>query len=184
MSIEADRLAEQKKYETCYQDPNYRMGGRRMADAFAAMDSIRGDSFLDVGCGRGEMLEKASKLGFSVVHGVEVVPELIDGERVVRGTVQNIPFADKSFDVVTFMDVIEHLVPGDEVAACKELKRVARNTVLLTANNRPSIHKGLDLHINIKTYDEWDAFFRDAFTGAEVSRIKSSYVSEMWRIDL
>jgi len=184
MSIEAARLAEHDKYKVCYQDNNYRMGGARKRDAFAAMESIEGNSFLDIGCGRGEMLDSAESRGFSVVHGVEVVPDLIDGERVIKGTVQDIPFPDKSVDVVTFMDVIEHLVPGDEVAACEELKRVAKNTILLTANNRPSIHKGLDLHINIKSYEEWDAFFRGAFPDATVTRLKSSYVSEMWRIDL
>jgi len=183
MSIEAARLAEQQKYPECYKDTRYRMGGARKTDAFKAMDSVAGQSYLDVGCGRGEMLDKALERGFTDVHGVEVVPDLIDGERVVQGTVQSIPFADKSVDVVTLMDVIEHLVPGDEVIACQELERVAKHTILVTANNRPSVHNGFDLHINIKSYDDWDAFFREVFSGT-VTHIKSAYFSQMWRVDL
>lgn len=182
MDIEAARIAEHRKYAECYKSDNYRMGGSRKFDAFKAMDSIRGDSFLDVGCGRGEMLQKAEELGFKTVHGVEVVPDLIDGVRVVKGTGQAIPFPDKSFDVVTMMDVIEHLIPGDEVPVCKELERVAKSTILLTANNRPSVYKGADLHINIKPYEDWDKFFREIFSGT-VTRLPASYVSEMWRID-
>lgn len=188
MNIDEARAAEHAKYQRTYAaQPKYRMKRERLADAVADLKALpcRG-SYLDVSCGRGDMLHHADRLGFSPVRGTEIVPELIDGTRVVRAEVHALPFDGDSFDVVTLFDVIEHLIPGDDAAACREMARVARKHILLTANNRPSFNKaGDDLHINRRSYDEWDRLFREWFPGA-VTWIKGdrAYVSEAWRIDL
>lgn len=181
-----DRESEVAKYRACYQDPNYRMGRPRMLDAQGDVAGLpRRGSYLDVGCGRGEMLAFAEREGFSPVRGVEALDELADGERIVVGRGHALPFPDKAFDVVTLFDVIEHLVPGDDEATCKELARVARHHIVLTANNRPSTHYGVELHINRRPYQEWDGLFRQWFPGT-VSwlRKNSPSISETWRIDL
>ncbi|MPZ58443.1 MAG: methyltransferase domain-containing protein [Rhizobiales bacterium] len=182
------RAAEHAKYARAYGlNPDYRMGRSRMEDAVRDLSALRSrGSYLDVSCGRGEMLAHARRLGFAPVHGTEIVRELIDGTNVVRAEVHALPFAGKSVDVVSMLDVIEHLLPGDDEAACRELDRVAHRHVLVTANNRPSFNKsGDDLHINKRPYEEWDALFRQWFTGA-VTLIKGNraYVSEAWRVDL
>jgi ubiquinone/menaquinone biosynthesis C-methylase UbiE len=181
-----ERTNEHRKYEAAYKLPNYRMSGLRMNDAHADLVALpsRG-TYLDVGCGRGEMLDFAAANGFSSVKGVEIVPALIDGHRVVKGEVHDLPFPDRSFTVVTMFDVIEHLIPGDDELACRELERVASKHILLTANNLPSMKAiGEELHINKRPYDEWDALFCQWFSG-EVTWLKTStYVSECWRIDL
>lgn len=190
MQIDDKRRAEHAKYECVYAtNPKYRMKEQRKADAVRDLAALpcRG-SYLDVSCGRGEMLENAGHLGFQIVHGTEIVPALIDGERILRAEVHALPFGDKSFDVVSMFDVIEHLIPGDDQAACREMARVARSHILITANNKPSTNKatGEDLHINKRPYEEWDALFRKWFHGSKVTWIKGprSYVSEAWRIDL
>ena len=182
-----DRASEQLKYRDCYQAPNYRMGELRMQDARRDLESCSRGSYLDIGCGRGEMLAYAESIGFTEVKGVEVVPTLVDGERVVAGEAHDLPFPDNSFDVVSLFDVIEHLLPGDDEAVCREMARVARKHVVLTANNKPShcpITKA-DLHINRRPYEEWDALFREWFPG-NVTWLKGNrtYVSPGWRIDL
>jgi SAM-dependent methyltransferase len=181
-----DRANEHRKYEAAYKLQNYRMGGARMSDArgdLAALP-VRG-TYLDVGCGRGEMLDFAEANGFYSVKGVEIVPALIDGSRVVRGEVHDLPFPDRSFAVVSMFDVIEHLIPGDDELACRELERVASKHVILTANNRPSRNAiGEELHINIREYAEWDALFRQWFDGNVVWLKGGTYFSERWRIDL
>jgi ubiquinone/menaquinone biosynthesis C-methylase UbiE len=180
------RAEEQAKYAKCYQSSRYAMGALRMADAVKDLAAlpVRG-SYLDVGCGRGEMLTHAQHMGFYPVHGVEVVPDLIDGKRVVYGEAHILPFPDKAFDVVSLFDVIEHLEPGDDEDVCREMDRVAVKHILLTANNKPS-HcpvTGADLHINRRPYDEWDRLFREWFTG-KVTRLSGRcYVSEGWRVD-
>lgn len=178
------RKYEHSKYQQCYQLPNYAMGNQRWLDACRLVNTLplETDGFLDVGCGRGEMLDYAQKKGFANVRGVEVVPDLIDGERVIRGEVHELPFADDSFDVVCMFDVIEHLIPGDDEAACRELERVARKHVFLSANNRPSVYNGMELHINKRPYDEWHELFTSWFEGA-LSRVPGQYVSELWRVD-
>jgi hypothetical protein len=89
--------------------------------------------------------------------------------------------------VVSLFDVIEHLIPGDDELACRELARVAKRHILITANNRPSFNKaGDDLHINKRPYEEWDQLFKSWFHGARVTWIRGhrSYISEAWRVDL
>lgn len=184
--IEEQRAAEHEKYHRAYMHEKYRMGGPRKADAQRDLKRIatRG-AYLDVGAGRGEMIDFAESIGFAPVHGVEIVPELIDGERVVRGEVHALPFPDKSFAVVTMFDVIEHLIPGDDEAACREMARVATGHILVSANNRPSFNKaGDDLHINRRPYDEWDALFRQWFPGEVIWLNGHQYVSETWQINL
>lgn len=188
MDIRTAREAERDKYVKAYQAPNYHMGGTRMAHA---MEDIRaldpGQSFLDVSCGRGEMLDFADSLGYEDVIGTEIVPELIAGDvRVQLGYVHDLPFADERFDVVTMLDVIEHLIPGDDERACSELLRVARRHIILTANNKPSRSLlGEELHINRRPYEEWHELFQRWFSGCKVTWIKRGRtVSETWRIDL
>jgi len=162
----AARQAELDKYIVCYKRDRYAMGANRKHDCERMFDLVSGESYLDIGCGRGEMLDYAERKGFRV-QGVETVPYLADGKRVIRALGHELPFADKSFDVVSMLDVIEHLLPGDDEAVCRELARVARRFVLLTASNNPSHcpDTGADLHINKRPYAEWDALFREWFHG-------------------
>lgn len=184
--VAVHRQDEHAKYETAYQRPKYAMGPARGNDARQDLEAlpVRG-SYLDVGCGRGEMVTFAGSVGFAMARGCEVVPALIDGETVVYGEVHDLPFDDNAFDAVSMFDVIEHLIPGDDELACKELQRVAKHHILLTANNRPSLNQaGDNLHINIRSYDEWHNLFCKWFDAGTVTRLAGHvYVSEGWRID-
>lgn len=162
------------------------MGGPRRRDAMQDMDAIdcRG-SYLDVSCGCAEMLDYAEALGYETVAGTEIVPGLLEDPRVQYAEVHALPFGDDAFQVVSMFDVIEHLLPGDDELACLELERVASEHILLTANNRSSMnHAGDNLHINIRSYEEWHALFTEWF-GGNVTRLGNrNYVSAAWRVDL
>lgn len=185
--VDDARLIEHAKYERCYQAANYAMGRERRESSVKALKGLpfRG-AYLDVGCGRGEMLAEAEALGFDPVRGVEVVSGLIDGQRVVYGECHALPFEDGSFDTATLFDVMEHLLPGDDELACRELARVARRHIVLTVSNCISRNaNGDELHINRRPYEEWDALFRVWFPGSVTwIRGKHHYISEAWRIDL
>lgn len=182
------REAEQAKYLDCYKAPKYRMGRPRKEDAMLDLRNCPRGSYLDIGCGRGEMLDYAESIGFDPVRGLEIVPSLIDGERVVFGVGHDVPFPDSSFDVVSLFDVIEHLLPGDDEAVCREMARVARKHIILTANHHPSFCPvtGTDLHINRRPYEEWDRLFREWFPGTVIwlKGRNRKYVSEAWRVNL
>lgn len=187
-SLEA-RQAEQAKYVRAYRDPKYRMGTGRMRDARADLGALPHRGFyLDVGCGRGEMLDYANAIGFGMAVGLELVYDLQAARPadVMSGSALAIPYEANAMDVVSMFDVIEHILPGDDIQAVRELDRVARRHVLITANNRPSrLADGTDLHINLRHYEDWDAFFREHFTG-DVQWLRGAgraYVSETWRVD-
>lgn len=187
MKLDEARAAEHAKYHRAYAlNPKYRMKAQRMADAVNDLRALpcRG-SYLDVSCGRGEMLKEARKLGFKITTGTEIVPELLSAS-IFYSEVHDLRFNANFAEVVTMFDVIEHLIPGDDERACKELARVASRHVLLTANNKPSFNKaGDDLHINKRPYEEWDRLFREWFPGTVTwIRGRRNYVSEAWRVDL
>jgi ubiquinone/menaquinone biosynthesis C-methylase UbiE len=160
MKLSGAQAAEVDKYEAAYRSQGYRMGEARMQAALAALSGLpcRG-ALLDVGCGRGEMLAQAANLGFDPVCGAEVVSYLVGGA-VVQAPAWDLPFADKSFDVVTMFDVIEHLHEPDGLAALRELRRVASRFVVITAANFSHVVGEVELHITRKPYADWDALIR------------------------
>lgn len=179
--------AEHRKYVDAYSNPGYKMHGSRQDNAQQDLREILcRTTLLDVGCGRGEMLDFANYLGFEKAQGVEVVPYLCDGVRVIQAVGTNLPFEDGAFDVVICNDVIEHIPQGEDEALCREILRVARKHILITTNNMPStLATGEELHINKRPYTEWDSLFRLWF-GATVTWIPTngSHSTERWRVDL
>jgi len=151
-------LAEQWKYERAYLLNDYKMGAQRHQYALLDVGTMQpGRTYLDVGCGRGEMLDHARDLGL-LVTGIETVPELCDGEAVVHGDACALPFEDDQFDYLTCYDVLEHLPPGTEQEALDEFRRVCRGVVFLSTNDKPShLPDGTDLHVNRRPLAHWHA---------------------------
>jgi SAM-dependent methyltransferase len=81
---------------------------------------------LDVGCGTGANLKMLSTLGRA--EGVDISAQAVDfcHERglssVKLGAIEDLPYADESFDIVTALDVVEHL--DDDVSGLREIRRV------------------------------------------------------------
>jgi len=183
MDLDKQRLDEITKYIRAYSFPDYRMGDLRKASAQGLlMATPSRESYLDIGCGRGEMLTYAKELGFVRVEGTEVVPALISRERVRFAQAHNLPFEDGEFDVVSCLDVLEHLVPADTECVLREIDRVAARQIILTANNKPSKSLGTELHVNKRPYPEWDRLIRDCMRG-DVAWINRGFnISETWTI--
>ena len=83
---------------------------------------------LDVGCGTGANLQMLAKFG--VAEGVDVSMEALEFCRarglakVKQGAAEALPYEDASFDVVTGLDVVEHL--DDDLTGLQEMRRVLR----------------------------------------------------------
>jgi glycosyltransferase involved in cell wall biosynthesis/SAM-dependent methyltransferase len=93
-------------------------------------------SVLDVGCGDG-LITNALPLSVKVVgldpseHALEHV------RRETRcGSITELPFEDRSFDLVMTTDVLEHLPPDVLARAVQQLTRVARRYVLVCVPHR------------------------------------------------
>jgi SAM-dependent methyltransferase len=83
---------------------------------------------LDVGCGTGANLEMLSEFG--AAEGVDVSEEALSFcqarglENVKLGAAEALPYDDNSFELVTGLDVVEHV--DDDLAGLKEMRRVLR----------------------------------------------------------
>jgi SAM-dependent methyltransferase len=87
-----------------------------------------GARVLDAGCGSGRTLEELG--GYGEVFGIELDPGAADVARargcgeVLVGRLEELPWEDGYFDLITCLDVIEH-TPDDRVTL-RELRRVCR----------------------------------------------------------
>jgi SAM-dependent methyltransferase len=91
-------------------------------------------SLLDVGCGDGELLRAAALAGCAHTAGLEVDENIVSKHReqgldVRGGRAEVLPFADHSFDVVTFDYVAHHFEHLER--ALLEAARVSRRAVLI-----------------------------------------------------
>lgn len=185
--ITAEQQRELDKYPTVYaKNDRYFMRSVRIKNFGEILATFKEKgSILDVGCGRGEFLAHARKLGFGRCVGTEIVPAFIR-KNIHYALAWDLPFADNEFNAVTLLDVIEHVLPGDDEKTCRELLRVANYGIIITANNRPSIWNGEELHVNKRPYEEWHELFCKWFDGCRVTWLhdKAASYTQVWRIDL
>jgi ubiquinone/menaquinone biosynthesis C-methylase UbiE len=92
-------------------------------------------SVLDVGCGVGSILELVLERGHAA-YGLDITVDMVkracevsekycsDGSLLLAGDVHDLPFSDKSFDVVLCIGVLQFL-PGDR-AVLQEINRVVK----------------------------------------------------------
>jgi ubiquinone/menaquinone biosynthesis C-methylase UbiE len=181
------RETEIARYEECYRKPTYAMGEKRKVRAKEVLRGLPSHgSLLDVGAGRGELVAMAYKLGFSSAEGIEPVAYLAS-EHVHTGVATALPFEDESFDVVCCLDVLEHLVEEDIRPALREMYRVARDYLFLTASEKPSFFgspDGADLHISKRPAKEWERMFKEEFGSAIIEPLGIVGVAPGWLITL
>jgi ubiquinone/menaquinone biosynthesis C-methylase UbiE len=111
--------------------------GSEAARIKATLDLFPTDArtMLDVGCGPGVLMHHAQqRFPQMASFGTDLGSVGLRQARqpVFRSSIDRLPFADASVDLVTCCEVLEHLPPTLVPAALAELSRVARKTVLIT----------------------------------------------------
>lgn len=97
---------------------------------------------LDVGCGPGVFLSQLKKQRGIKGIGVEITTSKIRYAKdhlavsALKGDVGSLSFQDKSFDVVTALEVLEHLPYGTYEQALVEISRVAKHSIIVTVPYR------------------------------------------------
>src|SRR5260370_17110390 len=86
-------------------------------------------------CGRGNGLIALERLGFTRIEGVDMSPRLVaryrGPARCIVGDCRQLPFADRSKDVLIVQDGLHHLptLPADFNQTFSQIHLVLRNTV-------------------------------------------------------
>jgi 2-polyprenyl-3-methyl-5-hydroxy-6-metoxy-1,4-benzoquinol methylase len=123
------------------------MGLPRVHAVLGILRGIRPTELLDIGSGRGAFLwPLLDALPWLPVTAVDVLEHrVIDMERVSAGGITtltaaradatNLPFAEGSSDVVTMLEVLEHI--PDTALTLRSALRVARRFVILSVPSRP-----------------------------------------------
>jgi SAM-dependent methyltransferase len=111
----------------------------------AEVAALSPQTFLDAGCGEGFVARRIidavpgiSYTGCDVSQtALEIAAAANPEGTFITGSVVDLPFPERSFDVVGCFEVLEHL-PGDlPRRALSELARVARQAVVLSVPHEP-----------------------------------------------
>jgi SAM-dependent methyltransferase len=142
-------------------------------------DLSSSSSLLDVGCAKGFMLHDMMQLipGI-IVRGIDVseyaianaIEEIKPYIRVADA--RNLPFADKSMDVVISINTIHNLERDDCGRALSEIQRVSKGKAFITVDAYRTLEEKERMfawNLTAKTImhvDEWKAFFVEVgYTG-------------------
>lgn len=119
-----------------------RLIDRFYANLFATIQPLNASSTLDAGCGEGESLARlGSSLGANTTaidlsaDAVEFTARRHPAVEVTQQSVDDLPFADDSFELVLCLEVFEHL--ADPGAGLAELSRVAARDVVVSVPHEP-----------------------------------------------
>lgn len=150
---------EQQKYQRCYLDPNYKMGPYRRDNTLNDVSDIINklgpfQKHLDVSAGRGELIDHVKKFDISS-QGTEIVEDLLSDD-VQFAWSHELPFEDGEFDFLTNCDAMEHYLPEMTEQILDEFFRVVDGVAYLTISNNVATKHDMELHINIKSYAEWE----------------------------
>ncbi len=153
------------------------LGRRKVLGALLeGLDPPGGWRVLDVGCGTGGNFAFLSRYG--QVEGCDYSEEAVrfcrmrGGVSVREASIYELPYGDDSFDLVTCLDVIEHL--RLDLPAFLELKRVAKRGghLLVTLPAGPGIYSDFDClagHLRRYTLPEVRLLMRES--GLEIERL-------------
>ncbi|MBI3511123.1 MAG: class I SAM-dependent methyltransferase [Bacteroidetes bacterium] len=112
-------------------------------------------TLIDVGSGNGFLLKQIrAKYPQLQLTGFDIKDTDKNGDvyQYVKGNIEKMPFADKSFDVVTCCHTVEHLI---ELEQCmKELVRIARKQVFIVTPKQRYYYYTLDEHVNFFPFKE------------------------------
>lgn len=152
------QIKEKEKYDLSYTDPSYKMGEGRKNSAKKCIDWILNKTeiktHLDASAGRGEIVDFMRSKNIKSI-GTDIVDSLLVPDKIVFAWSNDLPFEDNSFDLLTNLDAMEHYLPEQTEEIIEEFCRVTKKYIYFAISNTNSFHKGNDLHINKKSYEEW-----------------------------
>lgn len=146
-------------------------------------ERIKGRRVLDVGTGSGRFVDWCRQNGAHDALGID--PCAPESATVARGRAESIPAPDRSWDVVTSFDVLEHLPAGMAVCAVAEHLRVANQHVVCSVANMSDCHvirgEPVELHLTREPVAWWLRHFC-AHSGWSVRHLECDGGKRFWLI--
>jgi SAM-dependent methyltransferase len=106
--------------------------------AYLLWRNFRVTTSLDIGCATGFLVEALRELGLDAQgsdishYAVEHATPGARGHLKVGNLLDGLPFADGQFELVTTLEILEHLPPADVPQALREIRRVCSGVVYAT----------------------------------------------------
>src|SRR3989338_212933 len=125
---------------------------------------------LDVGCGTGVILSHFKSLGFET-SGVDVSDEALKYcrlkglDNLKKASAESLPFPDNYFDVVTALDLLEHL--DDEKYVLKEVHRILKPQGVFIAT--------VPMHKMLWSYHDVAAHHKRRYSKKEILKLVKSH---------
>lgn len=116
---------------------------------------VVGDNILDVGCGRGFLINHLAKAHPQVnCVGVDIDPpasgSFLPNVSLKKGWVERLPLEDKSFDTVSCTHTLEHI--QNLFGALAELRRVAKKRLIIVVPREREYKYSFNFHVNFFPY--------------------------------
>ncbi len=115
-------------------------------------------SICDVGCGNGKFLNDFSSLGYKNLYGVDIITVsekmVIEnkGIQYFSGPASSIPLEDKSIDLLTSFECLEHIHIDEVDNVLKEFNRITKGYFMFSIAHTQSPD---NLHLCVKSPDWW-----------------------------
>lgn len=131
---------------------------------------------VDLGCGRGHVVEALNEKGIKT-FGMDIVE--FKKKRIICGDITK-PLTLEHYNSCICMDVIEHIDDETLKGLFANMRRVKRQAFSIA--NGSSFHWGKELHVNRKSFDDWDIIIAEMFIIKEKIRTQSDqylYLTEV-----
>jgi ubiquinone/menaquinone biosynthesis C-methylase UbiE len=102
------------------------------------------NSILEVGCGDGRIIDSLLNK-YPDVCGLDISDEALKHVKSphVKGSLEELPFPENSYDTVICCEVLEHLPYSIYKKALKEIERVAKDYIIISVPYKENIESGM-----------------------------------------
>ncbi len=128
------------------------------------LKKVKGKKVLEVGCGRGLLAEKLAiknKVTGCDIVIADSVAARYPAVKFVEGNIENLPFKDRSYDVVVTTHTVEHV--KNLGLALSELRRVAKKELIIVVPKQRPYKYTFSLHTQFFPY-QWSLEAAFGFT--------------------
>lgn len=106
------------------------------------LGKVQADTVFDAGCGEGHIMDRFLTGRYPLAAGMDLDPERLHyalahnaSLDLIHGNLHHLPLADSSVDLVTCLEVLEHV--GEPERTLRELHRVTGRYAILSVPNEP-----------------------------------------------